>query len=234
MIDYSDLTLVFDLDGTLVDTAPDLIAAANHVLQAQDLEAVEAHQIRDQISFGARAMIAKGLQIRQAPRSPAEIDKLLADFLVHYEANIAATSQPFPQAIGVLERWRARGCRIAVCTNKREHLSRLLLGELGIMPLIHGLAGRDTFAVCKPNPDHLRGAVNLAGGNIARSIMIGDSDTDISTARAAGIPSVAVTFGYTEIPARDLGATAVIDHFEEFDDAVMRILGGMHRPGSRT
>jgi phosphoglycolate phosphatase len=217
-------TLVFDLDGTLVDTAPDLIAAANHVLQAEGLATVAAEEVRDQISFGARAMIAKGLAIRRAARTTGEVDRLLVDFLAHYEANIARHSRPFPHVLDVLRAARDRGSRLAVCTNKREGLSRLLLGELGMLDLFDAVAGRDTFAVHKPHPEHLLGAIRLAGGDAAHAIMVGDSDTDISTARAANVPSIAVTFGYTDVPVTRLNPTAVIDHYRDFEGAMMRVL----------
>jgi phosphoglycolate phosphatase len=218
------ITLVFDLDGTLVDTAPDLIAAANHILRAEDLEAVAPHQIRDQISFGARAMIAKGLAIRQAERTPVEVDQLLAKFLLHYEANIAVHSRPFPLVVELLRSYRAQGYRLAVCTNKREGLSRKLLHELDMLSLVDAIAGRDTFSVHKPHPEHLLGAIRLAGGSAARSVMVGDSDTDISTARAAGIPCIGVTFGYTDVPVTELGATATIDHYQAFDATLQGVL----------
>ena len=221
-----DLTLAFDLDGTLVETAPDLIAATNHVLQAQGLAPVAPGVIRDEISFGARAMIEKGLKVSGVVREPSQVDRMLADFLAHYEANIAVHSRPFPHVIDVLRECRAQGSRLVVCTNKREHLSRVLLGELAMLDLFEGIAGRDTFAVCKPHPDHLLGAIKLAGGDHQRAVMVGDSNTDISTAKAAGVPSIAVTFGYTDVPAEELGADAVIGDYRSFHEALTRILRG--------
>ncbi len=214
------LTIAFDLDGTLVETAPDLSAAANHVLLRAGLDAVAPHLIRDQISFGARAMIVKGIEVQGARRTQTEIDGLLAHFLAHYEANIAVHSRPFPRVLGVLENLRLRGARLVVCTNKRAYLSEELLAALNMREHFEAIAGRDTFAVCKPHPDHLLGAIKMAGGDPARAIMVGDSDTDISTARLAGVPSIAVTFGYTDVPAIELGATEVIEHYDEFDRAL--------------
>jgi phosphoglycolate phosphatase len=218
------ITLAFDLDGTLVDTAPDLIAATNHVLASDGLEPVAATVLRDQISFGARAMISRGLALRDAVRTTAEIDALHAAFLRHYTANIAVHSRPFPQVAQVLDRYRAHGCRLAVCTNKREDLARSLLGQLDLLSLFDAVAGGDTFAVSKPHPDHLTGAITQAGGMVRRAVMIGDSDTDIATARAAGLPSIAVSFGYTDVPAAQLGATTVIDHFNDFDAALAMVV----------
>lgn len=221
---FETLTLAFDLDGTLVDTAPDLIAAANHVLVSQALAPVAAEDIRDQISFGARAMITKALGLRRTERSVVEVDALLAVFLKHYEANIAVHSRPFPHVVELLAAYRRRGCRLAVCTNKREGLSRLLLGELGMLELFDAVAGRDTFPVHKPDPDHLLGAIRLAGGARAHAVMVGDSDTDIATARAASVPSIAVTFGYTDVPVHDLGPAAIIDDYRQFDATLAQVL----------
>ena len=221
------LTIAFDLDGTLVETAPDLIAAANHVLTSDGFDPVEAHLIRDQISFGARAMISRGLEINKAVRTAEQVDELLARFLRHYEANIAVHSHAFPNVVDVLEACRARGARLVVCTNKSTYLSEQLLAALDIRGYFEGIAGRDTFDVCKPHPDHLLGAISMVGGDPLRALMVGDSDTDISTARAAGIPSVAVTFGYTDVPAVQLGATEVIEHYQDFDRALERIVARM-------
>ena len=216
-------TLAFDLDGTLVDTAPDLIAAANHVLGGQGLAAVAPHLIQSEISFGARAMIVKGLDVSRAHRSSDEIDELLRQFLIYYEANIAVHSRPFEDVVAVLERYRDAGCHLVVCTNKRAIHSEQLLHALNLRSYFGAVAGRDTFAVCKPHPDHLRGVIEMVGGDPARAIMVGDSDTDISTARAAGIPSIAVTFGYTDVPVTELAPTQVISHYNLFDAALARI-----------
>lgn len=220
-----DLTLVFDLDGTLVDTAPDLISSVNHILAGQGLEPVPADLIRAEISFGARRMLKKGLEHRSALGSEAELDRLLDRFLDHYADNIAVASRPFPDLVPLLEDYRRAGMRLAVCTNKREALSVALLSELGIERLFAAIAGRDTFAVSKPHPDHLLGAVRMAGGNPARAVMVGDSATDINTARAAGIPVIGVSFGYTDVPVRQLGADAVIDHYRELPAALGRLIG---------
>lgn len=219
-----DATIVFDLDGTLVDTAPDLIHAANHVLKLCGLPAVPAGDLRPWISFGARRMIIEGLRTVGAERSEDEIDALLEGFLTHYSDNIAATSRPFDDALDVLDRLRGAGARLAICTNKREVLSRQLLSELAMLDRFDALAGRDTFAVCKPHPDHLFGAISLAGGNRDRAIMVGDSPTDISTARAAGIKVVAVSFGYTEVAPEDLGADVLIHHYAELEQALGDLL----------
>jgi len=213
-------TLVFDLDGTLIDTAPDLIGSVNHMLAGLRLAAVDAHLIRPEISFGARRMLEKALAIRDVRLGEAELDRLYADYLVHYERHIARESRPFPGLLAALDRLQQRGARLAVCTNKWEGLARSLLGQLGLLDRFAAITGRDTFAVYKPDPAHLLGTIALAGGEAGHAVMIGDSDTDIRTAKAAGVPVVAVSFGYTDISVRELGADRVIDDFAELDAAL--------------
>lgn len=215
-----DLTIVFDLDGTLVDTAPDLVGATNHALADLDLPSVGTDLLRPWISFGARRMIVEALAHLDAPRSETEVDRLLKLFLSYYEANIARDSRPFPGAVEAIETLLSSGARLAVCTNKRESLSRLLLKTLDLDRHFAGLAGRDTFPVCKPHPDHLLGAIRLAGGDITRSIMIGDSEVDVATAKAARVPVVAVSFGYTQIPVADLSPDRIIDDYQGLVPAI--------------
>ena len=219
-----ETTLVFDLDGTLIDTAPDLIRAVNHVLESRSIEPLAPEQLLPEISFGARRMIADGLRFRGISYTEDELDQLFDAFQVYYADNIAVESRPFDGLVSLLEECLDEGATLAVCTNKRESLSRQLLDQLGMMRLFKALAGRDTFPVCKPHPDHLIGAIRLAGGNPARAVMVGDSEVDISTAKAASIPVIGVTFGYTHIPVTELGADAVIDSYAEFKSAIHRIL----------
>jgi phosphoglycolate phosphatase len=220
-----DLTLVFDLDGTLVDTAPDLIAGINRTIASAGLAAVPAEIIRTEISFGSRHMLRKALAHHGARRGDAELDRLLERFLADYAENIAVESRPFPGVVALLEDYRSAGVRLAVCTNKRELHSVVLLQQLGIERLFAGIAGRDTFPVSKPHPDHLLGAIRLAGGDPRRAVMVGDSATDVETARSAGVPVIAVSFGYSDVPVRSLAADAVIDHFAEFPEALQRVIG---------
>jgi phosphoglycolate phosphatase len=214
-------TLVFDLDGTLVDTAPDLIGATNHALGDVGLAPVPGGALKPWIGFGARRMIVEALRIEGRELPEPEVDRLLDAFLAHYEANIARESRPFEGVPGMIEACRRDGARIALCTNKRESLSRALLDALGLSHLFDGLAGRDTFPVSKPHPDHLLGAIRLAGGDARRAVMIGDSRVDIDTARAAGVPVIGCTFGYSETPVHELGPDAVMGHYRE-----LRVLAG--------
>jgi phosphoglycolate phosphatase len=134
-----------------------------------------------------------------------DVDRMLAEFLVHHEANIANDSRPFPGAVAALEVLASQGATLAVCTNKREHLSRKLLEELDLTRYFAGLAGRDTFPVSKPDPGHLTGVIALAGGDPSRAVMVGDSETDLATAKAAGVPAILVRFGYATSPLNGSG-----------------------------
>jgi phosphoglycolate phosphatase len=207
-------TIVFDLDGTLVDTAPDLIGATNHALNGMSIPAVEGALLRPWISFGARRMIVEALAVSKTSLPERDVDRLLDAFLSYYEANIACDSKPYAGVIAAAETLIGTGARLAVCTNKRQALSDQLLNELGITRLFTAIAGRDAFPVCKPHPDHLTGTIARAGGDPARAIMVGDSEVDIATAKAAGIPVVAVTFGYSQVPVAELAPDALIDHYD--------------------
>ena len=224
-----ELTVVFDLDGTLVDTAPDLVAATNHALSQISLPPVSARVLTPWVSYGARRMIEEGLAHIELALPAGEVDRLLALFLGHYEQNIAVQSRPFDGAVDALRQLRSNGARLAVCTNKRENLSRLLLKTLGLHDEFAAIAGRDTYPVCKPHPGHLTGAIRAAGGNTSYAIMVGDTKIDIDTAAAAGVPSIAVSFGYSEFPVPSLGATMTIDHFDQLISAITTI---RPRPGS--
>ena len=214
------VTLVFDLDGTLIDTAPDLVRATNHVLASRDLPAVASHEIRPFVSFGARRMIEQGLALHRVQLSGHEIDGLFDDFLAYYAAHIAVESRPYPGLGVTLDALTARGATLAVCTNKREDLSRRLLSDLGLTQRFAAICGRDTFSMCKPHPEHLTKTITMAGGNPRRAVMVGDSNTDVATAKAAGIAVIGVSFGYTDIPMRDLAPDVVIDHYAEFEAAL--------------
>lgn len=217
-------TLVFDLDGTLVDSLPDLVAATNHALSDLSLPTLPAETLRKAVGFGARRMILDGLAQTGITLPDPEVDRLLARFLAYYEPNIARETRPFEGAVEALEGFRAAGARIAICTNKRLALTEHLLKELAIEGLFDAVAGRDTFPVYKPHPDHVRGAIRMAGGNINRAVMIGDTGIDIAAARAAAIPVVGCTFGYAEEPMEALKPDAIISRYAELDAAVRTLL----------
>jgi len=224
---FKDATIVFDLDGTLVDTAPDLTNTLNHVLTARGYEPVAADRVREAVGRGARIMIEEALGMAGADDIDLDIDGMLADFLLHYEANIAVESRPFPGAVAALERLSAAGARLAVCTNKRERLTRLLLRALKLDHHFVAIAGRDTFQMSKPDPGHLLGVIAAAGGDPKRALMVGDSAVDIRAARGAGIPSILVSFGYCPPPPEGPRADAVIDHFDMLETYALPLLKGL-------
>lgn len=218
-------TLVFDLDGTLIDTAPDLAAATNHVLTRFSLPAVDEREIRPFVGNGALAMIKGALKAHGRTVSDDDLMDLFEMFIRHYAANIANTSRPYPGVIAALDKFAGEGARLAVCTNKLEAHARLLLDALGMSRHFQALTGRDTLGASKPDPRHLTGTIDLARGTPARAIMIGDSETDIKTAQAARVPIVAVDFGYSVEPVATFAPDAVISHYDDLADAIAQLRG---------
>jgi phosphoglycolate phosphatase len=219
------LTVVFDLDGTLVDTAPDLIDTLNVVLAREGLPAVDYVAARNLIGGGARRMIESGLRLDGRPVTAEVVDRMFADFIAHYAAHIADRSRPFPGLDAALNQLAAHECQFAVCTNKLESLSRLLLAALALTPRFVSICGQDTFGILKPDPEILRRTIVASGGELQRAIMVGDSGTDLATARAAGVPMVAVDFGYSDPPVAQLNPDRLIGHFDELAAAVLALAG---------
>jgi len=213
-------TIVFDLDGTLIDTAPDLVDTLNVVFAREGLPPVPYDTARNLIGGGARTMIARGIEADGRAVEPAELERLFQDFIAYYSEHIADRSRPFPGLPDALDALAADGWRFAVCTNKLEYLSVLLLKQLGLEHRFAVICGQDTFGVQKPDPEVLRRTVVAAGGTLRNAIMIGDSLTDIRTARAAGIPVIAVDFGYTDRPVSELGPDRTISRFAQLPAAV--------------
>jgi phosphoglycolate phosphatase len=217
------LTVVFDLDGTLIDTAPDLIETLNVVFTRDGLPPLDYAAARDMIGGGARRMIESALKLQGRMLADGIVDRMFADFIAYYGTHVADRSKPFPGLNAALDDLAARDCRFAVCTNKLEGLSRLLLEALGLTRRFTAICGQDTFGIQKPDPEILRRTIQAAGGALHQAVMVGDSGTDIATARAAGIPIVAVDFGYSETPVRNLGPDRLISHFSELADAVLAL-----------
>jgi phosphoglycolate phosphatase len=212
--------IVFDLDGTLIDTAPDLIATLNVVLTKEGLPPVPYDQARILIGGGAKAMLARGLAAEGRDASPAQLDKLFVDFVIYYSAHIADQSRPFPGLEQTLDQLSADGFKLAVCTNKLEGLSRKLLDALKLTSRFAFICGQDTFGAPKPNPDTLRKTIAAASGGMSDAFMIGDSETDVLTARAAEVPIIAVDFGYTPRPIAEFLPDRVISRFAELPGAI--------------
>ncbi len=213
-------TIVFDLDGTLVDTAPDLINALNFILDREGLPAVPLKSARNMIGAGARKLLERGLELEGRAVSIEDMNRLTADFIDYYAAHIAEGSRPFEGLEDALDDLTGRGYRLAVCTNKLEWLSKRLLDELGLTPRFAAICGADTFGVSKPDPAILRQTIARAGGDLASTIMVGDAGTDIGVARRAGVPVIGVTFGYTDVPIADLKPDRLIEHMRELPRAV--------------
>jgi phosphoglycolate phosphatase len=213
-------TIVFDLDGTLIDTAPDLVETLNVIFAREGFAPLPYEMARNFVGGGAKAMITRGLATMDHAVSSERLEKLFVDFIAHYSEHIADRSRPFPGLLDALDDLAERGCRFAVCTNKLEGLSLRLLDEFKLSGRFLAICGQDTFGVQKPDPEILHRTVTAAGGTLGQSVMIGDSNTDIRTARAAGVPIVAVAFGYSERPIAEFNPDRVISHFSELPGAI--------------
>jgi phosphoglycolate phosphatase len=216
--------VVFDLDGTLVDTAPDLINALNFVLDREGLPPVPLHAARTMIGAGARRLIERGLELEGRFASLEDITRLTRDFIDYYAAHIADASRPFEGLEDALDELGRLGYRFAVCTNKLEWLSKLLLDRLGLSSRFAAICGADTFGVSKPDPAILQQTVARAGGQLSFAIMVGDAGPDIGVARRAGVPVIGVEFGYTEVPIADLKPDRLIKHMRELPAAVENLM----------
>jgi phosphoglycolate phosphatase len=212
--------IAFDLDGTLVDTAPDLIATLNAVLAENGVAPVAYEEARAMIGGGVKVLLERGLRAQDIAFGPADLERLFGVYLERYAAHIADLSQPFEGLIACLDRLEAQGFRFAVCTNKLEWLAVRLLDALDLSRRFAAICGQDTFGAPKPDPEMLRQTVRKAGGDPACALMVGDSRTDIDTARAAGVPVIAVDFGYTETPVALLNPDRIISHFDALPAAV--------------
>jgi len=218
-------TIAFDLDGTLVDSAPDLLETLNFVLRESELGPITAADARGMFGGGARVLIERGLSFHGVRLPETDVNRMLARFLAYYEDHLADRSLPFPGAAETLDALAGQGARLVVVTNKFERLSAKLLAALGLSEPFAVVAGPDTFGVRKPDPAHLLRAVERAGGDAAATIMVGDSVVDVATARAAKVPVIAVSFGYHSIEAGELGADILIDRLEQVPAAAAELLG---------
>jgi phosphoglycolate phosphatase len=212
--DTPPATLVFDLDGTLADTAADLVGTLNVILARENVQPVPVGNAGAVVGAGARAMIERGLALGGVTVDAVKLEKLFNDFLDHYGDNLADHTKLYPGAREAIDALHGDGYVLAVCTNKVEKHSRELLEALGVADRFSAICGRDSFPYAKPDPRHLTMTIEQAGGDPRRALMVGDSKTDIETARNAGIPVVAVTFGYTDAPVTTYGPDHVIDHFD--------------------
>lgn len=220
----SGVTVLFDLDGTLVETAPDLIGVLNAMLVARGYPPVPVAAARHLVGHGALALLRHGFAEAGAQWDEAAAPVLLEEFLALYLDRIANESRPYEGVEATLEALAADGAILAVATNKRSDLSEALLEALGLTRHFTAIVGPDRVSARKPSGAHLIEAARMAGGDPARCIMVGDSATDLNAAKDAGMPCILVTYGYTEIPARDLGGDVVVERFADIADAVPRLL----------
>lgn len=213
-------TIVFDLDGTLVDTAPDLAEATNYVLGTLGLDRVNELEIRPFVGHGALAMIDGAIRSHGRTLSERELHDLFEVFIAYYTAHIADRSVPYPHVVKTLDALRNAGATLAVCTNKIEIQAKAVLSALKLDDYFSALTGRDSLGAYKPDPKHLTGTIARAGGRPEAAIMVGDSETDIRTAKAAKIPIVAVSFGYSVDPVASYGPDAIIDDYRNLPAAL--------------
>jgi len=205
-----DVLLVFDLDGTLIDSVPDLHAAINIMLRERGGGPLSPAEVRRMVGDGAPALVARALAASGAdPDDPTALPR----FIALYEAEPVRLTRPYPGVPETLAALRRRACRTAICTNKPQHAALLVLRALGLLPLFDGIAGGDRFPVKKPDPGHLFGLIGELGGSPAAAAMIGDNEHDAAVARAAGLPLILMRYGYARVDPESLGADALLDDF---------------------
>jgi phosphoglycolate phosphatase len=213
--------VIFDLDGTLIDTAPDLVASLNHTIAALDLPPVGYEDLTHLVGHGAQAMIERACRLRGHPLPPEALPPLLERFIAFYTDTMPGDSKPYPGIISAMDALKAAGFKLAVCTNKLESLALTLIKRLELTHYFDAITGGDTFPVRKPDAQHLLGTIERAGGDPSRSVMVGDSINDILVARNAKIPSIAVPFGYSDVGVETLGPDHIIAHFDELTPALI-------------
>ncbi len=222
--DFADATIVFDLDGTLVDTAPDLVRALNHTLDLEGLPHLRLETARRLVGQGARVLIERAAALSGVTFRPERLAELTEAYIGFYRADISRHSRPFIGVPEALDALAGLGAKLAVCTNKRTDLSLQLLEALGLATRFSAVVGADAVAQRKPHPDHFRAAVTRAGGVVRRAVMIGDTTADVATARGAGAPVAVVRFGYCDEDAETLGADALLDRYADLTLVCRRLL----------
>ncbi|MBO9708907.1 MAG: phosphoglycolate phosphatase [Caulobacter sp.] len=217
-------TIAFDLDGTLVDTAPDLVASLNAILAEEGLPALPFDDVRKMVGRGAKALLERGFAAAGAPLDADQAPALVERFVALYLGRIAHESTPFPGVVETLEDLRTAGARLVVCTNKLTHLSVALLDALDLTRHFDAVVGADSAPAPKPDPRHVLAAIAAVGGDPTRAVMVGDSINDVLAAKAANVPALLVSFGYTEAPVETLGGDLLIDAFSDTRSACISLL----------
>jgi phosphoglycolate phosphatase len=219
------VVIAFDLDGTLVDTAPDLMSTLNRVLAEEGLPPLPLEAAPMIVGKGVRVMVERGFAVAGQPLDDAHFPRMFDRFIELYIVHCADQSRPFPGVLEALDRLEAEGAILAVCTNKRTDLSLLVMDALNLTSRFKAIVGADQAPRPKPDASHLLHTIELAGGDPRRAVMVGDSINDALAARNAQVPLVLVTFGYTDTPAKDMDPDALIDRFDELYDHVVRLAG---------
>ncbi|KQV81683.1 HAD family hydrolase [Rhizobium sp. Root1220] len=226
--------VVFDLDGTLLDTHADLVESLNHTIAALALQPVTYDDLTHLVGHGAKVMIERACTLQGHVLAPDALPQLLDRFITHYTENMPGHTAPYPGLVNAMDELKRQGYKLAICTNKLEGLGRTLLEKLQLTGYFDAITGGDTFAVRKPDALHLIGTIERARGDISRTVMIGDSVNDILVARNAGVPSIAVPFGYSDVPVETLEPTRVIHHFNELTPTLVDALIDDFAAGSVT
>jgi phosphoglycolate phosphatase len=222
--ELADATIVFDLDGTLVDTAPDLTRALNQTMDLEGLPRVKLEAVRSLVGQGARVTIERTAALHGVSFTSERLSALVDEFIGFYRADIARESKPFPGVVEAMDQLAALGAKFALCTNKRTDLSVQLLDALGLSQRFSAIVGADAVTRRKPHPEHYEAAVERAGGTVRRSVMIGDTVADVGAARGAGAPAIVVRFGYCDGACETLGADAIIDSYSALAPLCRRLL----------
>lgn len=216
---------IFDLDGTLVDTAPDLLGAMNAVLAGAGRSTLDPEELRHMVGFGARSLITQAFAATGTAIGETDLPPLVDAFIAHYRTNIAAESRPFPGVERTLAGLQ-HTARLGVLTNKPQELADLLLPALKLDRFFAAIHGAGRLSVAKPDAAVFHHVMDELGGADGGAVMIGDSATDVATARAAGVPVILVSYGYTPVPAAELGGDAVTDDFRRIPALARALLAG--------
>lgn len=214
--------VLFDLDGTLIDSIPDLAGAVNRLLAAEGREALPADEVKVMVGDGAGTLVTRAFNARGGMPGP-EVGPYLARFLADYEPRAAELTRPWPGVEAALAALKAKGLKLAVCTNKPSGATAEVLDKLGLAPFFDVVVGGDDAPALKPDPLHVHACLERLGVSAAEAVLVGDSINDVLAAKAAGVPTIVVSFGYCRGPVSDLGADMVIDHFDELAVAVGRL-----------
>ncbi len=216
--------VIFDLDGTLVDSARDLTGALNHVLRLANRREIDISQVRNMVGDGAKALIVEGFTATGGLPDQEELDKILDSFLDYYLKNITKDTVIFPDALKVIQKLNEMDIPVGLCTNKAIKLTQRLMEECGLAPYFQAITGGDSFNFRKPDPRHITSTIKMMCADVENAVMVGDSGNDIIPAQEADIPVIAVSFGYTKTPLSELGPDIIINHYEDFFPALEKVM----------